>query len=199
MDRTITELTKDVNLHSWLIASVNVISNSKLMEHNNNCINMAAPKAPAKDVNVSGVKMSAVQTTITPAVLSKRWGISLETAKRTLEVTTQSAIRNIFAPAERKIRKPAPWLHFPSITGKFMLTLCSRRSLQSLVTQAVVFTLTVWVTTDITPGKNVKANTLTLSCCLYAMSVNLIPLLMTGILRKLMDNPVRSAEIIALI
>jgi hypothetical protein len=54
---------------------------------------------------------------INPAVLSKRWGISLETAKRTLEVTTQSAIRNIFGPAERKIRNPAPWLNFPSITG----------------------------------------------------------------------------------
>jgi hypothetical protein len=80
------------------------------MEHDNTCINLAAPKAPAKDANVSVVKTSDVQTTITPAVLSKRWGISLETAKRTLEVTTQSDIRNIFAPAERKIRKPAPWL-----------------------------------------------------------------------------------------
>jgi hypothetical protein len=54
------------------------------MEHDNTCINLAPPKAPAKTTNVSGVKMSDVQTTITPTVLSKRWGISLETAKRTL-------------------------------------------------------------------------------------------------------------------
>jgi hypothetical protein len=49
--------------------------------------------------------------------LARRWNISIEVTKRTLDVSTQTAVRDTFAPSKRKVRKKAPWLHFPSITG----------------------------------------------------------------------------------
>jgi hypothetical protein len=198
VDRTITKLAENFNLHSRLTASVNVISNPKLMEHNNSCISQAPPNAPAKDVNVSGVKTSDVQTTNTPAVLSKRCGISLETTKRTLEVTTQSAIRNIFAPVERKIRKPAPWLHFLSIPGDiYVASMFSKVPAISIYAGGSVYTNGLGYD-QYYPG-NAKANTLTLSCRLYAMLLHLIPISATGLLRSLLDSHVTSAETIALI
>jgi hypothetical protein len=39
----------------------------------------------------------------------------LETAKNILRATTQSGIRNVLAPSERKVRKKAPWLKFPAV------------------------------------------------------------------------------------
>jgi hypothetical protein len=52
---------------------------------------------------------------LTPIALSKRWGITLDASKATIDVSTQTAVRNIFAPLERKVRKKAPWLEFPSV------------------------------------------------------------------------------------
>jgi hypothetical protein len=42
----------------------------------------------------------------------------LQAAAATLEATTQTAVRDIYAPSERKVRLKAPWLHFPSIKGE---------------------------------------------------------------------------------
>jgi hypothetical protein len=47
--------------------------------------------------------------------LSKRWGISIQTAAATLDASTQTAFKNIFSPSERKVRKRRPWLESPSI------------------------------------------------------------------------------------
>jgi hypothetical protein len=51
---------------------------------------------------------------LSPELLAKHWGIGLSAAKTTLENTTQTGIRNIFLPSERKVRKKAPWLSYPS-------------------------------------------------------------------------------------
>ncbi|KAI2511643.1 Reverse transcriptase (RNA-dependent DNA polymerase) [Fragilaria crotonensis] len=46
---------------------------------------------------------SEKRSALTPEILSRRWGVGLDTAKRTLQVTTQSGIRNVLAPGERKV------------------------------------------------------------------------------------------------
>jgi hypothetical protein len=56
---------------------------------------------------------------LSPAILAKRWYISLDAATSTLNVTTQNAVRNIHLQSERKVRIKAPWLQFPSIKGEF--------------------------------------------------------------------------------
>jgi hypothetical protein len=60
-----------------------------------------------------------MQSILTPELLAQRWCIGLPTAKRTLQVTTQTGVRNILVPSERKVRKKAPWLKFPSMKGQF--------------------------------------------------------------------------------
>jgi hypothetical protein len=67
--------------------------------------------------HVSVVSTNDRSSFLTAIALSKRWGISLEAAKATMAVSTQTAVRNIFAPSERKVRKKAPWLEFPSVKG----------------------------------------------------------------------------------
>jgi hypothetical protein len=44
-------------------------------------------------------------------------------AKATLKCSTQTAVRNILTPSERKVRLKAPWLNFPSIKGDFYVDL----------------------------------------------------------------------------
>jgi hypothetical protein len=56
-----------------------------------------------------------------PEILAKRWGIGLLAAKNTIDDTTQTGMRNVLAPAERKVRKKAPWLKSPSLTCKLYL------------------------------------------------------------------------------
>jgi hypothetical protein len=66
-------------------------------------------------IGVCALSTGERRSTITPQMLSARWGIGLETAKKTLRATTQSGIRNVLAPAERKVRLKAPWMKFPSL------------------------------------------------------------------------------------
>jgi hypothetical protein len=52
---------------------------------------------------VSGLSTDEQRSVITPEILSRRFGIGLETAKKTLRLTTQAGVRNVLAPTERKV------------------------------------------------------------------------------------------------
>jgi hypothetical protein len=56
---------------------------------------------------------------LTPEILSTKWKIGLGTAKRTLQVTTQQALCNVFMPGERRLRQQTNHLRFPTLKGKF--------------------------------------------------------------------------------
>lgn len=66
-------------------------------------------------------KLSATdkETVLTPALLSQRWNIGLDSAKRTLQNTTQSGIRNIYGPGNRKLRQRLWHLRYPKLREKF--------------------------------------------------------------------------------
>jgi hypothetical protein len=49
--------------------------------------------------------------------LSKQWGIGLETAQRTLNVTTQLAIRQAIHPIQRRFRTEVMQLRYPRLGG----------------------------------------------------------------------------------
>jgi hypothetical protein len=66
---------------------------------------------------ISSLSSEQRWSVLTPELLAKRWGLSA--ANTTLENTTQTGIRNIFLPSERKVRKKAPWLSYPSIKRDF--------------------------------------------------------------------------------
>ena len=55
---------------------------------------------------------------LTPEVLARRWVIGLDTAKRTLQVTTQAGIRNVLVAGERKNCQRLDQLKFPNLRGR---------------------------------------------------------------------------------
>jgi hypothetical protein len=59
------------------------------------------------------------ESILTPKILDKRWGISVERAQQTNKADTHEDIRNVFLPSERKVQKKAPWMIFLSIKGNF--------------------------------------------------------------------------------
>jgi hypothetical protein len=68
---------------------------------------------------MSSLGSSNSRSYISPELLSKQWNIGLDKAAKTLSVTTQAGARNVLLPSERKVRKKAPWLKFPSIKGRW--------------------------------------------------------------------------------
>jgi hypothetical protein len=62
---------------------------------------------------------TARESVITNAILAKRWGISLETASRTLNVTTQAGIRKIVQPLERRFKSFQKHLNYPTLQARY--------------------------------------------------------------------------------
>ena len=117
--------TRDTNqeiddLADRLIASVNIVAHdiqgdgcvaADFDESDNEC--------QEQQRFVKAVITDERSSVLTPAILSKRWGIGLTTAKRTMQVTTQAGIRNVLAPGERKVRQRLNHLNFPNLKGTF--------------------------------------------------------------------------------
>ena len=59
------------------------------------------------------------QALLTKETLARRWGIGLETAAKTLGVTTQHGIRNVVTPATRRYKTRAPALRQFRLPGRF--------------------------------------------------------------------------------
>jgi len=117
----------DDTLHKALIQSVNVCLDEDL-ESTVAAFNISVVKQadedvlfqpePEPDAAVASVQAKQSKPTITPEQLARQWNIGLDTAKRTLKVTTQAGLRNIYIPSDRKTRLKAPWLKFPSINTR---------------------------------------------------------------------------------
>jgi hypothetical protein len=67
---------------------------------------------------IAGLSTDERRSVITPEILSRRFGIGRESAKKTLRVTTQAGIRNVLAPTEQKVRKKLDHLKFPTLSGR---------------------------------------------------------------------------------
>ena len=77
-----------------------------------------------REVYAACQEASAIETAergsiLSPQVLSRRWSIGLKAATDTLNVTTQSGIRNVLGPSERKLRQRTDYLRYPVIRGKW--------------------------------------------------------------------------------
>ncbi len=58
-------------------------------------------------------------TVLTKEVLARRWGLSLETAGRTLNVTTQKGIRTVPHPVERRFKSFSKHLNYPTLKARY--------------------------------------------------------------------------------
>jgi hypothetical protein len=56
---------------------------------------------------------------LTKEILARRWGIGLDTAHRTLTATTQSGIRRVLHPVERRYKTRQSHLRFPTLNTRF--------------------------------------------------------------------------------
>ena len=110
---------EDGSLGDRLVAAVNVAADDTvgdgLSGRNDNDV------YPMDDESrkMFALSTSEQRSIITPEILSRRWGVGLDTAKRTLQVTTQSGIRNVLAPGEKKVRQKLDHLAFPNLSGKW--------------------------------------------------------------------------------
>ena len=110
---------EDDSLANCLVAAVNVAADDTvgdgLSGRNDNDV------YPMDDESrkLLALSTSNKRSVITPEILSRRWGVGLDTAKRTLKVTTQSGIRNVLAKGERKVRQKLDHLAFPNLSGKW--------------------------------------------------------------------------------
>jgi Reverse transcriptase (RNA-dependent DNA polymerase) len=123
--RTLTAAQLDIpelfdgDLSARMIACVNVapddISGDGYHGHVNNEI-YAHDEDRRK---IQALSSSELRSVLTPEILSRRWGIGLVAAKRTLAVTTQAGVRNVLLPSERKVRQRLDHLRFPTLKGRF--------------------------------------------------------------------------------
>lgn len=67
---------------------------------------------------VFGMSSEKRESIVTKEVLARRWHIGLETADRTLKVTTQKGVRTVIHPLERRYKTAQRHLKFPSIKAK---------------------------------------------------------------------------------
>jgi hypothetical protein len=82
---------------------------------------------------ISALSMEERRLVITPEILSRRWGIGLDTANKMLRATTQAGVRNMLAPTERKVRQRLDHLKFPTLLGRiFTDTMISKRPSTSI-------------------------------------------------------------------
>lgn len=80
------------------------------------CEDCATPERALSSVRVTDRKPS-----ISPATLAERWGIGLDTAMRTLDVTTQLGIRTAVHPVERRFRTAQPHIRRRRLDGFFSI------------------------------------------------------------------------------
>ena len=141
----------DDEFHKRLISSVNVTDDICLKQEISTVTTTDSPQALGEDIlfqpmpedppKVAAISTAKPKSVITPEELSRKWNIGIKTAKRTLQVTTQAGLRNIYLPTDRKVRLKAPWLKFPSIKKRiFADALFSKVPSIHKDTGAVVFT-----------------------------------------------------------
>jgi hypothetical protein len=101
-----TEMLNDLELHQRMIACVCFHPGelSEAMEEIET--NVYALGTSQKFTSFLSIEQK--KSVLSPELLSKRCSIGLNAAKTTLENTTQTGIRNVFLPSERKVRKKAP-------------------------------------------------------------------------------------------
>jgi hypothetical protein len=93
-----------------------------------------------RSVNISSAQTGDRASVIAAKDISRRWGISLETANRTLRTTTQRAVIHVKHPTERRVRTRHAHMNYPSLKSKFYSdTMFSKTKSLSLDTCAQVF------------------------------------------------------------
>lgn len=109
-------MDEDETLYDRLIAKVQV---AFCDEHGDGLDGYENRDVYAMCQEPASIDSSKRKWALTPQILSRRWNIGLETAQHTMRVTTQSGIRNVYGPSERKLRQRTDFLKYPVVKGKW--------------------------------------------------------------------------------
>ena len=108
----------DSELATRLIAAINVESDCVCCDGLEYSDNPLCEVVPDEDRRISGLSTHDRGPVLTKEILSKRWGIGLDTAHRTITVTTQNGIRRVLHPVERRYRTRQAHLRFPTLNTR---------------------------------------------------------------------------------
>ena len=108
---------KSENMLSRMVASVQIASSGRMLD------GIQAPIDPSKtsefERQVSATRTAEKHSGLTKEVLARRWGTSLETADRTLKVTTQEGITIVPRGVERRFKSFSKHLNYPTLMGRW--------------------------------------------------------------------------------
>jgi hypothetical protein len=115
----LSELSVDKDLALRLVAAVNIESDAR----NGDGLD-ERPQDPLCALSEEDQAIFALSTkerrpVITKEILAQRWGTGLDTAHRTLTVTTQCGIRHILHPVEHHYKTQQSHLCFPTLNTRF--------------------------------------------------------------------------------
>jgi hypothetical protein len=79
---------------------------------------LAMNSMTSKHIFIAATQSSEWKTTITPEKNAKQWGIGLETAKATLQASTQLAKRQAIHPLHRHFQTEVMQLRYPCLVGR---------------------------------------------------------------------------------
>ena len=107
----------DSDLAARLVAAVNIESDCVAGD------GLEYPDDPIcaisdEDRRIFGLSTKERGPIITKEILSRRWGIGLDTAHRTITATTQNGIRRVLHPVERRYRTRQAHLRFPTLNTR---------------------------------------------------------------------------------
>ena len=128
---TPAELLSDEEFACRLVSAVNIAGDDWIGDGTSGYADDELFSIGDQDRKVFAMSLINKQSVVTKEVLARRWGISLDTAHRTLVATTQLGVRSFLNPTDRRLSTRIPHLSFPMLQGwKCIPTLCSLRSSQ---------------------------------------------------------------------
>jgi len=113
------ELSYEDDLAARLIAAVNIEADARSGDGLYERTEDTLCEMSEADRMICSMSSKARGPVITKEILAKRWGIGLDTAHRTLTATTQSGIRRVLHPIERRYRTRQSHLRFPTLNTRF--------------------------------------------------------------------------------
>ena len=112
------ELAEEALLGTRLMAAVNIESTANEDGLDEQPVDPICPFSEEAR-RIAGLSSKDRGPTLTKEILSRRWGIGLDTAHRTLTATTQNGIRRVIHPVERRYRTRQSHLRFPTLNTRF--------------------------------------------------------------------------------
>ena len=111
-------LQNNHQIHDRHIYSVHSQSHNPIYHNMHSDVSHSLDDSSFVNLRIASTMTSQREFTTTAEVLAQNWNIGLETAKRTLQVTTQKGIRSSLNPVEQRYRTKQAQLRYKQLAGR---------------------------------------------------------------------------------